>query len=67
MISHPKKTKQFEKQEMVKRMLVDYVPKPTKSAISKVFSKLKNTIQNLYRTSHGAENDVMENEAKKEN
>ena len=52
---------------MVKRMLVDYVPKPTKSAISKVFSKLKNTIQNLYRTSHGAENDVMENEAKKEN
>ena len=54
----------FEKQKTVKRMLVDYVPKPTKSAVSKAFSKLKNSIQNLH---YGAEKGAKEKEVKKEN
>ena len=47
--------------------LLDYVPKPIKSAVSKAFSKVKASILNLYDGIKKTLKDVVEKEAEKEN
>ena len=55
------------KSKEVYKWLLDYVPKPIKSAAGKAFSKLKSSILSLYDDTKKALKYVAEKEAGKEN
>ena len=79
-ISSPQEMDEFEKEEMkksrpvVKRklnewydwLLVDYVPKPIKNAVSKAFSRAKNSILGLYDGAKKTLKDIVEKEGGEE-
>ena len=75
-ISSPQEMDEFEKEEMKKtrpvvknrlnewyEWLVDYVPKPFKNAVSKAFSRVKNSILGLYDSAKNTLKDIIEKEA----
>ena len=78
-ISSPQEMDEFEKEEMKKsrpmiknrlnewyNWLVDYVPKPIKNAVSKAFSRAKNSILGLYGGAKKTLKDIVEKEAEEE-
>ena len=78
-ISSPQEMDKFEKEEMKKsrpmikkrlnewyNWLVDYVPKPIKNAVSKAFSRAKNSILGLYGGAKKTLKDIVEKEAEEE-
>ena len=78
-IPSPQEMDEFEKEEikkgrsMVKNKLnewygwlIDYVPKPIKNAISKAFSRAKNSILGLYDGDKKTLKDIVEKEAEEE-
>ena len=78
-ISSPQEMDEFEKEEMKKtrpvvknrlnkwyELLVDYVPKPFKNAVSKAFSRVKNSILGLYDGAKNTLKDIAEKEAEEE-
>ena len=79
-ISSPQEMDEFEKEEMKKSRpvvknrlnewydcLVDYVPKPIKNAVSKAFSRVKNSILGMYDGAKKTLKGDVEGEAEKEN
>ena len=79
-VSSPQEMDEFEKEEMKKSRsvvknrlnewydwLVDYVPKPIKNAISKAFSRVKNSILGLYDGAKKTLKCDVKAEAEKEN
>ena len=79
-ISSPQEMDEFEKEEMKKSRpvvknrlnewydwLIDYVPKPIKNAVSKAFSRAKNSILGLYDGAKKTLKGDIEDEAEKEN
>ena len=78
-ISSPQEMHEFEKEEMKKtrpvvknrlnewyELLVDYVPKPIKNAVSKAFSTVKNSMLGLYDGAKNTLKDIVENEVEEE-
>ena len=78
-VSSPHEMDEFEKKEMKKSRslvknrlnewydwLVDYVPKPIKNAVSKAFSRAKNSILGLYDGAKKTLKDIVEKEAEEE-
>ena len=78
-ISSPQEMDEFEKEEMKKSRsvvknrlnkwydwLVDYVPKPIKSAVSKASSRAKNSILGLYDGAKKTLKDIVQKEAEEE-
>ena len=78
-ISSPQEMDEFEKEEIKKGRpvvknrlierydwLVDYIPKPIKNAVSKAFSRAKNSMLGLYDVARKTLKDIVEKEAEQE-